>query len=92
MIANGREIIRAGYAAGRPLKDIARDCESTPGSVAVTAHNMGLRQRWFVAERVPEHLISDYRHIARKKDCGAKYACRVLGLPYLPYTRGKDSQ
>lgn len=43
MTPNGREIIRAGYAAGRPVADIARDCQSTPGSVKVIAHNMGLK-------------------------------------------------
>ncbi|NGP19317.1 sigma-70 family RNA polymerase sigma factor [Devosia aurantiaca] len=43
MTPDGREIIRAGYAAGRPVADIARDCQSTPGSVKVIAHHMGIR-------------------------------------------------
>lgn len=80
MIRNGREIIRAGYAAGTKVADIARQCESTPGSVKVTAHRMGLRHRYYVSERVPEPLQATYRYFLHNKQLPAAYAMRVLGL------------
>lgn len=38
-----REIIRNEYFAGTPVKLIAQMCGSTPGSVKVIAHKMGIR-------------------------------------------------
>lgn len=80
MISNGREIIRAGYAAGTKVAEIARQCGSTPGAVKVTAHRMGLRHRYYVSERVPEHLRETYRYFTRNKKLPTAYASRVLGL------------
>lgn len=80
MTPNGREVIRAGYAAGAKVADIARQCESTPGSVKVIAHKMGLRHRKYLSERVPEHLRGTYHYFCRNKQFPAAFAMRVLGL------------
>lgn len=80
MIEGGREIIRAGYKAGRPVADIARDCDSTRGSVKVIAHKMGIRHKKYVSERVPADLVSDYLNIVKRKSLGVKFAYQVLGI------------
>jgi len=80
MISNGRDIIRAGYADGTKVADIARQCESTPGSVKVIAHKMGLRHRYFIDARVPEDKRADYRNITVRKQLPVAFAMRVLGL------------
>ncbi len=54
MLPNGREIIRDGYQRGLPVAEIARLAGSTPGSVKVIAHNMGIKhQRRFIRRRPP---------------------------------------
>jgi hypothetical protein len=80
MISNGRDIIRAGYAKARPVADIARDCESTPGSVKVTAHRMGIRHGSRLSERVPADQRDDYQYFTRNKALPVAYVVRVLGL------------
>lgn len=80
MICNGRDIIRAGYAAGKPVSDIARECESTPGSVKVIAHNMGLRHRRYLDTRVPSHLLADWQNLVLRKKLPAARVAAMLGL------------
>jgi hypothetical protein len=38
-----RDIVREGYAIGKPVRDIAIEANSTPGSVKVLAFKMGLK-------------------------------------------------
>lgn len=80
MICNGREIIRAGYAAGIKVTEIARQCGSTPGSVKVTAHNMGLRHRRNIDVRVPEHQRADWRSMVWSQRIGSRQAAVYLKL------------
>ena len=80
MIKGGRDIIRAGYAAGTKVAEIARQCDSTPGSVKVIAHRMGLQHRYFVAARVPPEKQADYRLFVWRKGCSPEYASQILGL------------
>lgn len=84
MICNGREIIRAGYAASMPVSEIARQAGSTPGSVRVIAHKMGIRHGSFISERIPAEHQDDYRHLLRRKHFHAAAALRVLGLEAQP--------
>lgn len=84
MIRNGRDIIRAGYAAGTPVADIARQCDSTPGSVKVIAHKMKLRHRYHISERIPANLVADYRHLKQRKHLPMAFVYRVLGLEMRP--------
>lgn len=53
MKPNGREIIRDGYARGLPVAEIARLADSTPGSVKVIAHKMGIKHQKRIRVRVP---------------------------------------
>lgn len=85
MISNGRDIIRAGYAAGLPVSLIAVQCESTPGSVRVIAHNMGIRHARYVDVKIPADKRDDYRNIVQKKCLPEAYARRVLGLEVTPH-------
>lgn len=80
MICNGREIIRAGYAAGTPVKAIAEECGSTPGSVRVVARKMGIRHRRCLVVRVPAHLHGDWQNMVRRKKIPAARVARMLGL------------
>jgi hypothetical protein len=80
MIRNGREIIRAGYAAGVKVADIARQCDSTPGSVRVVAKKMGIRHRRCLSSRVPDHLRSDWVNMVRRKKLSAHRVAEMLGL------------
>lgn len=80
MICNGREIIRAGYEAGTKVAEIARQCESTPGSVKVIAHKMGLVHPFAVHARVPAHQRYDYRVLISLGRYSAPEAAKILGL------------
>lgn len=80
MTPNGREVIRAGYAAGLPVPVIASQCDSTPGSVKVIAYNMGLRHPYKVHLRVPPHKLYDYRILRTLGKYSAPEAAAVLGL------------
>lgn len=80
MIHNGREVIRAGYAAGTKVADIARQCGSTPGSVKVIASKMGLIHPQKVHRRVPVHLRYDYRVLRSLGRYPARDAATVLGV------------
>lgn len=80
MVSNGRDIIRQGYAEGRPVSVIARDCASTPGSVRVTAYRMGVRHTVYAPLKVPADKQGDYQHLTQRKRLPAAYVRRVLGL------------
>lgn len=84
MTSNGRDIIRAGYAAGKPLTQIATECESTPGSVKVIAHQMGLRHPYKVHMTVPGHLRYDYRVLRSLGRYAAAEAAAILGVEVGP--------
>jgi hypothetical protein len=80
MIDSGRDIIRAGYAAGKSVADIARECDSTPGSVRVIAHKMGLRHPYMVARNIPRRLLADYRTLVSLGRYAAPEAAAILGV------------
>ena len=80
MICNGRDIIRAGYEAGTKVAEIARQCESTPGSVKVIAHKMGLRHRFNLDTRVPPDKQDDWRNMTDRKKIPARRVAAYLGL------------
>lgn len=80
MISNGRDIIRAGYAAGRPVKAIADECSSTPGSVRVIARKMGIRHRRMVHLAVPPERKYDYRVLRSLGKFSAPEAAAILGV------------
>ncbi len=80
MISNGREIIRAGYAAGTKVAEIARQCESTPGSVKVIAHRMKLRHRFHLDARVPAEKQADWRNMVWRKRIPTREVASYLRL------------
>lgn len=76
-----KETIKAGYKAGTPVAEIARQCRSTPGSVKVMAHRMGLcHRRWKNVASVPPEMKSDYRFFTKVKGLPGDFVLRVLGV------------
>lgn len=71
-----REIIRHGYRIGAPVKAIAELCGSTPGSVRVIAHNMGLRH----ASRIPPDKRDEYFFFRNRKRLSVAFVRELLGM------------
>ena len=80
MVANGREIIARGYAAATPVAQIAEEAGTTPQSVRVIAHRMGIRHGSQLSERLPPDRIDEYRFLMRRKHLPAAFIAQVMGL------------
>lgn len=70
------DIIRHGYRIGAPTKVIAGLCGSTPGSVKVIAHRLGLRH----ASRIPDDKRTDYRFFTQRKRLPPWFVRELLGI------------
>lgn len=73
---NARDIIRHGYRIGAPVKVIAELCHSTPGSVKVIAHKMGIKH----ARMIPDDKREAYFFYRKRKNLPVAFVRELLGM------------
>lgn len=74
-----RAIIEQGYQVGLPVSEIAAMIGSTPGSVRVIAHKMGIKHPGPLPRQLPPGRVDDYRFLTRQKRIPAAEAKQILG-------------
>jgi hypothetical protein len=80
-----RQAIVDGYAANRPIAEIAAEHGSTPGSVKVLAQRLGVSRTPREAalarrSRIPPEHAVDYAYLTRRKGFRSAEAKAMLGI------------